>query len=132
MRRAIPNPCNGPSAWRVFKIIRSRVPCNTSDLSVFTVAPLAIARKIARLLCNVHMRCPIGWFAAVYGLTGISHAALGIGLPKVPRFWSDSRPDFPMPDLRLDLVLGAQRRGFYGTAAIAARRNINRRRHVDR
>jgi len=60
MRRAIPNPCNGPSAWSVFRIIRSSVPCNTSDLLVFTVAPLAIARKIARLLCNVHMRCPIG------------------------------------------------------------------------
>ncbi len=56
MRRAIPIPCNGPSAWRNQRIIRSSVPCKTSD---FTVAPLAIAKKIAQLaqlLCNIQMR----------------------------------------------------------------------------
>ena len=30
-RRAIPNPCSGPIACSVFRIIRSSVPCSTSD-----------------------------------------------------------------------------------------------------
>ena len=38
MRRAIPNPCSGPSACSVFKIIKSSVPCSTSDLFV-SMAP---------------------------------------------------------------------------------------------
>src|SRR5215831_639293 len=37
MRRAMPKPCSGPSACSVFKIIRSSVPCSTSDFFDFMV-----------------------------------------------------------------------------------------------
>src|ERR1700730_17346877 len=56
MRRAIPNPCKEPSAWRVFRIMRSSVPCKTSDFSPLTVTPLDTAKKITALLCNVHRK----------------------------------------------------------------------------
>jgi hypothetical protein len=32
------------------------VPCNSSDLSVLTATPLVIAKKVARLLLNVHRK----------------------------------------------------------------------------
>src|SRR6266478_7964385 len=33
MRRAMPYPCQGPSACKVFSTIKARVPCQTSFLS---------------------------------------------------------------------------------------------------
>ena len=63
IRRAMPNPCRGPSACRVLRIIRSSVPCKTSDLSAAMPAPLDTAKKLPPLLCNVHrknMSCRTG------------------------------------------------------------------------
>src|SRR5437660_7951339 len=50
----MPNPCSGPIAWSVFRIIRSRVPCSTSDFLATSLFPLDIANKIAGFLWNVH------------------------------------------------------------------------------
>src|SRR5262250_2295557 len=48
MRRAIPNPCSGPRACSVFKIIRSSVPCSTSDflVSIFLSVSSLLAPRI--------------------------------------------------------------------------------------
>src|SRR6266850_935754 len=42
MRRAMPYPCNGPSACKVLRTINANVPCQTSALSpmVFSPAPM--------------------------------------------------------------------------------------------
>src|ERR1700722_5787367 len=54
MRRAIPKPCNGPKACRVFRIIMSRVPCKTSDLPASIGAPLDTPKKLPCF----PLRCP--------------------------------------------------------------------------
>ena len=41
---------------RVLRIMRSSVPCETSDLSAGMASPLDIAKKLLLLLCNVQRR----------------------------------------------------------------------------
>src|SRR5262245_30057289 len=54
MRRARPNPCCGPSACSVLRIIRSSVPWSTSDRGAFA-ARLDMPKNHSRS----HMQCPM-------------------------------------------------------------------------
>src|SRR5215468_3089095 len=64
MRRAMPKPCKGPSACSVFRIIRSSVPCSTSDFFASTMSSL-VRRSTCLVLWrsqgsvpHIHMECP--------------------------------------------------------------------------
>src|SRR5215472_4329212 len=47
MRRAMPYPCKGPVASRVFKAMRARVPCQTLDFSPIWLSHMSMDPMIA-------------------------------------------------------------------------------------
>src|SRR5260370_13393049 len=53
MRRAMPYPCSGPMDSRVFKTMRSSVPCKTSDLPSGMFSPVGSAQEYDRASCGV-------------------------------------------------------------------------------
>ena len=61
MRRAIPNPCSGPSAWSVFRIMRSSVPCSTFDflLSILPFPPRPDPRRLPMDYPKEHSIAPM-------------------------------------------------------------------------
>src|SRR5437016_7203821 len=53
MRRAMPYPCSGPMDSRVFKTMRSSVPCKTSDLPSGMFSPVGSAQEYDRAPCGM-------------------------------------------------------------------------------
>ena len=86
-------------------MIKSSVPCSTSDLSAVTIPPLDIPKKITRLLCNVQRR----------------YLQLASGLRYTPktirsRFWKWSQIAF-IELFDLEAGIGDKRRNMPGYVA---------------
>src|SRR5262245_33510270 len=101
----MPNPCSGPIACNVFKIIRSSVPCRISDFVFAMPFPLDIANRISSLLwnvqrCNLHTEIIPDQRRSVY--RGVQTSSKGNWLRKKPtphrhRVRRLREPTFPAP-----------------------------------
>src|SRR5262245_16982826 len=52
----MPNPCSGPVVSRVFKTIRSSVPCKTSDFPSGIFPPMGNPEEFRRMTCGLSNR----------------------------------------------------------------------------